>query len=297
MVGCDVVGRDTSGSAEQDGPVGREEGYLLDNQQVEAGQRFDALAELLDPVTFRHLRGVGIAAGWRCWEVGAGGPSVPAWLAGQVGPTGRVLATDIDTAWMPADAGYEVRRHDVGADPAPDGPFDLVHARLVLVHVPQRAAALTAMIAALRPGGWLVVEDADPALQPLLSPDEHGPAQRLANRLRHGFRTLMAERGADLAFGRTLPRLFRDAGLLDVRAEGFFPLTSPACTALEDATVRQIRDRLVAAGIATDAEVDEHLTNVATGRMDLATAPLISTWGRTPDPGGCRSGAAPFVDR
>lgn len=73
-------------------------GYLLDNRQTEAGQRFDALAELFDPVTFRHLDALGLAAGWRCWEVGAGGPTVPARLAERVGPTGRVLATDIDTA-------------------------------------------------------------------------------------------------------------------------------------------------------------------------------------------------------
>jgi SAM-dependent methyltransferase len=262
--------------------VSAPEGYLLDNQQTEAGQRFDALATLFDPVTFGHLETVGIAAGWRCWEVGAGGPTVPGWLAERVGPTGRVLATDIDTSWMPEGAPFEVARHDVGLDPAPAGPFDLVHARLVLVHVPQRAAALAAMVGALRPGGWLVIEDADPALQPLLCPDESGPAQRLANRLRRGFRELMAGRGADLGFGRTVPRLLREAGLVDVAADGFFPLTSPACVALESATVRQIRGRLVEAGLATDAEIDEHLANVATGQLDLATAPLISAWGRKP---------------
>jgi SAM-dependent methyltransferase len=266
----------------QDHRVARDEGYLLDNQQSEAGRRFTALAELLDPVTFRHLRGVGVTTGWTCWEVGAGGPSVPAWLAEQVGPTGRVVASDIDTAWMPPDAPYEVLRHDVGADEPPPGRYDLVHARLVLVHVPRRAEALAAMIGALRPGGRLVIEDADPALQPLICPDESGPEQRLANRLRTGFRTLMAGRGAELGFGRTLPRLLRDAGLLDVEADGYFPLTSPACTALEAATVEQIRERLVAADLATDAEIDEHLANVATGTLDLATAPLISAWGRKP---------------
>ncbi|HEY6744897.1 MAG TPA: methyltransferase domain-containing protein [Mycobacteriales bacterium] len=260
---------------------GEDAGYLLDNRQAEAGQRFDALARLLDPVTFRHLDRTGVSAGWRCWEVGAGGVSVPAWLADRVGATGRVLATDIDTSWLSADlAGVEVRRHDIGTDPGPDGSFDLVHARLVLVHVPARAAALATMIRALRPGGWLVLEDADPGLQPRLCPDEHGEAERLANRLRRGFRTLMAERGADLAFGRTLPRLLREAGLLDVEADAYFPVASPACTALETATVRQIRGRLVTAGLATDAEIDQHLANVATGRMDLATSPLISAWGR-----------------
>jgi len=116
-----------------------------------------------------------------------------------------------------AGGAFEVLRHDVGIDEPPAGPFDLVHARLVLVHVPQRSTALAAMVAALRPGGWLVLEDADPALQPPICPDEYGPAQQLANRLRRGFRTLLAQRGAELAFGRTLPRLLRQAGLVDYR--------------------------------------------------------------------------------
>jgi SAM-dependent methyltransferase len=193
------------------------------------------------------------------------------------------VASDIDTAWMPADgAAFEVLRHDVGDEQPPAGAFDLVHARLLLTHVPQRIEALTSMVRALRPGGWLLVEDADPALQPLICPDESGPAQQLANRLRQGFRTLMASRGAELAFGRTLPRLLREAGLDAVQADAFFPITSPACTALEIATMQQIRDRLVAAGLATEAEIEQHLTNVASGRLDLATAPLISAWGRKP---------------
>jgi SAM-dependent methyltransferase len=263
--------------------VAQDKGYLLDNQQSEAGRRFNALATLLDPVTFRHFETVEVGSGWQCWEVGAGGPSVPGWLAERVGPTGRVLATDIDTAWMDDADGFEVRRHDVGVEEPPPGLFDLVHARLVLVHVPQRADALRAMVESLRPGGWIVIEDADPALQPLICPDEFGAAQQLANRLRQGFRALMAERGADLSFGRTLPRLLRENGLQDVEADAFFPITSPACTALEAATVEQIRARLVSAGIATDADIDEHLANVATGQMDLATAPLISAWGRKPN--------------
>lgn len=88
-------------SGEQDGRVSEDEGYLLDDRQAEAGQRFDALARLLDPVTFRHLDQTGVTTGWRCWEVGAGGVTVPAGLAARVGPADRVLATDIDTSWLP----------------------------------------------------------------------------------------------------------------------------------------------------------------------------------------------------
>ncbi|MFE7045667.1 class I SAM-dependent methyltransferase [Streptomyces atratus] len=259
-------------------------GYLLDNRQSEAGIRFGALAELFDPVTFRHVDRLGVGAGMRCWEVGAGGPSVPLGLAERVVPNGTVIATDIDVSWTRDIAGgvIEVLSHDVAADPPPPGGFDLVHARLVLVHVTDRAEALRRMVQALRPGGWLLLEDADPGLQSLLCPDESGPEQRLANRLRSGFRTLMAARGADLAYGRTLPRALREAGLGDVQADAYFPITSPACAVLEDATVRQIRHRLVGEGLATDEEIDRHLANVATGRLDLATAPMISAWGRRP---------------
>ncbi|MDI1452297.1 methyltransferase domain-containing protein [Streptomyces sp. ATE26] len=257
-------------------------GYLLDNQQDEAEERFHAFASLFDPTTFRHLEALGVGPGARCWEVGAGGTSVVSWLAERAGPTGKVVATDIDTSRLAAAAGptVEVRVHDVGAQEPPGEGFDLVHARLVLVHVPDRDRALRSMIDALRPGGRLLIEDADPALQPLLCPDEHGPEQRLANRLRHGFRSLLADRGADLSYGRRLPRLLREAGLHEVEADAFFPVASPACTALESATVRQIRGRLVAAGLATDEEIDRHLANVRAGGMDLATAPMISAWGR-----------------
>ncbi|MDN0194919.1 methyltransferase domain-containing protein [Streptomyces sp. S.PNR 29] len=260
----------------------RTDGYLLDNRQTEAAERFDAFADLFDPTTFRHLTALGVGPGWRCWEVGAGGTSVVSWLAKKVGRTGRVVATDIDTSRVvpAARPPVEVRVHDVGAHEPPGEDFDLVHARLVLVHVPDRERALRSMVTSLRPGGRILVEDADPALQPLSCPDQHGPEQQLANRLRNGFRQLLADRGADLAFGRRLPRLLRDAGLSRVQADAYFPLTSPACAALELATIRQIRDQLVTAGLATDQEIDRHLANVASGSLDLTTAPMISAWGR-----------------
>ncbi|MDT7802190.1 MAG: hypothetical protein QOI78_5623 [Actinomycetota bacterium] len=257
--------------------------YLLANQQAQAGARFAALAALFDASTLRHFETIGVADGWRCWEVGAGGPTIPAWLAERSGPGGRVVATDIDVSWLTrSGAGFEVRVHDVGADPPPGDGFDLVHARLVLGHVARRADALASMVAALRPGGWLLLEEADPALQPLVCLDEFTPEHELANKLKRGFRTLMRERGVDLAFGRSLPRLLRTVGLGGVTADAYFPVTGPACAALERATVLQIRDRLIAAGLATEAEIARHLATVESGTLDLATSPMISAWGRKP---------------
>ncbi|TDP96364.1 class I SAM-dependent methyltransferase [Labedaea rhizosphaerae] len=260
-------------------------GYLLDNDRLPAGDRVVAMASLFDPITTGHLDGLGIGPGWRCWEVGAGGTSIVHWLAGRTGRAGYVLATDTDTTVVAAAAGPTVivLRHDVCADPIPGGGFDLVHARMVLADiadVADRAQALAAMVRALRPGGWLVVEDLDPRLQPLACPDERGPAEVLANKVRAGVHSLLASRGIELACGRTIPGALRDLGLADVTASGYFPMTGPECAALERTTVTALYGDLLNAGLATPDELDAHL-----GQLDalhLSAAPMISAWGRKP---------------
>ena len=251
--------------------------YALPNADAAAEARLHALAELLDPVTFRHLEALGLAKTWRCWEVGAGGPSVPRWLAARAA---YVLATDLDVSRIGALDGVDVRVHALGTDPLPEQAFDLIHARLVLTHVPERDAALRELAGALAPGGWLVIEDADPAIQPLACLDAHDAAAELANKLRAAFRVLLADRGADLAFGRTLPRRLRAAGLDDVGADAYFPLALPACATLERATIAQVGARLVERGLATQAELAEHLANLDAGRVDVSVSPLVSAWGR-----------------
>src|SRR5919202_480632 len=115
--------------------------YLLDNRGEEAGDRFDALAALYDPMTIAHFDRLGVGEGWRCLEVGAGGGSIVRHLADRVGSRGRVLATDIEPRFLEplaALGNVDVARHDVVVDPMPEAEFDLIHARLVLIHVPER---------------------------------------------------------------------------------------------------------------------------------------------------------------
>jgi SAM-dependent methyltransferase len=258
------------------------ERYLLDNRADEAEGRFAALAALFDPVTRAHAEAVGLGQGWRCWEVGAGGPSVPVWLAERVGGSGHVLATDIDVAWMneAAGSGVEIARHDVAVDEAPASAFDLVHARLVLSHLPAREQALERMVAVLRPGGWLLVEDFDIALQPLACPAAQTEADALANRIRAAFLELLAARGVDPQLGRTLPARLRALGLEEIGADAYFPVALGAGRALELANVQQVRDLMVANGLASEYELDEHLANVRAGSVDIATPPLVSARGR-----------------
>jgi hypothetical protein len=127
----------------------------------------------------------------------------------------------------------------------------------------------------------LLIEDYDIDMQTMLCPDAYGPDQLLANRIKDAFRALLFSRGVDPTFGRRLPRMLREHGLVDVVADGFFPLAVPAVGALERANTTQVRDGLVAAGV-TDIEIERFLILLDDGTLDLATPPLISASGRRP---------------
>src|SRR5437899_421244 len=139
--------------------------YRIDETADQARQeqeRLRLLADLRDPATRRRLGAVGIGPGWRCCDVGSGAGTIAAWMAEQVGPHGSVVSIDVDTRFQPPTSGnLEVRALDITAEAIGDAEFDLVHARAVLEHVAEREAVLDNMIAATRPGGWIVATDAD----------------------------------------------------------------------------------------------------------------------------------------
>lgn len=257
--------------------------YLLDNRKEEAGDRFTALADLYDPVTVRHFDTLGVGEGWRCLEVGAGGGSVVRHLSERVGPAGRVLATDIEPRFLEplAELGnVDVARHDVVVDPLPEAEFDLIHARLVLVHVPERLAAIRRLVQALRPGGWLLIEDGDATdFHACFDPqteDEH-----LANRVRQGLVGMLDGHGVDVAFARTLPRLLRDAGLVDIAGDAYQPVAQ-AVRLLERANVVQLKDMFLEREIVSKEDLDRYFALLEDPTFLLAGILLRSAWGRTP---------------
>jgi ubiquinone/menaquinone biosynthesis C-methylase UbiE len=271
--------------------------YLFDNAQPQAGRGFSSLEAAFDAWTLRQLEVIGVAEGWRCLEVGGGGGSIGRRLAERVGPTGRVTVTDINPVWAAEaqPANVEVLCHDIAADALPERAFDLVHARLVLIHVPERDRALRSMVSALRPGGWLLVEDFDmrvlrdggtgAMVRTPLSEGITAADVELLARVDAALLTLLEGRGADLAYGRRLYGLLRAEGLLEVAAEGYMAISPGGSPAAAQRLIRyeQIAGELVASGSVTAADLERARALLRDPACPVLTPGiLVSARGRRP---------------
>jgi SAM-dependent methyltransferase len=259
-------------------------GYIFDNAaERETEQRFSSLESLYDPLTTRHLEATGIGAGWRCWEIGGGSGSIGLWLSERVGPEGHVLMTDIDPRFLTerGRSNLEVRRHDVG-DPPPDKAFDLIHTRLVLIHVPQREVAIARLVTALKPGGWLVVEDYDAMIIDRAFPCANADDAETARKCFRALRTLMELRGMDLSWGRTLYSRFVAAGLVNVEADAHLEFRqggSPGAR-LDKANLHQVRDDLLRKQLIASEELDRLLQLLDDPDFVVASPVMFSARGQ-----------------
>ncbi len=263
--------------------------YIFDNAGQQAYQRFTSLETLYDPWTISHLEATGIGPGWQCWEVGGGGGSIAAWLAERSGPVGHVLVTDIDKRFLMESAALdqptiEIQRHDIVADPLPAQTFDLIHARLVLIHVPAREQALQRMVTALKPGGWLVIEDFDRTFIDFSYPTTDADAAALYRKMQAALGQLMEARGVDPTWGRSLYRRLRAHGLGNLGMEGYVAVRegrSPGAL-LARANFEQIREEAVNAGLITNEEVAQMLTLLDDPDFTFGAHILFTAWGRRP---------------
>jgi 2-polyprenyl-3-methyl-5-hydroxy-6-metoxy-1,4-benzoquinol methylase len=265
--------------------------YIFDNSGQQAGQRFSSLETLYDPWTIQHLEATGIGAGWQCWEVGGGGGSIARWLAERSGKSGHVLVTDLDPRFLvesPALAHpqIEIRRHDIGSDPLPAQAFDLIHSRLVLIHVPARELALERMITALKPGGWLVVEDFDQTFNDSSYPTADREAAAHVQKVMAAQYRLMAARSGELSltWGRSLYRRLRAQGMVNVGMEGYLAIRegrTPGAR-LSEANFEQIREEAVRAGFVTNEEIDQALALLNDPEFAISGHIMFTAWGRRP---------------
>jgi ubiquinone/menaquinone biosynthesis C-methylase UbiE len=238
----------------------------------------------------------------RCWTVGLGpgqsaldlgcGPSgIIELLADRVSPGGRVESLDADPAHVAMARELACQRGlgnvDIVAADArrtglPSSSFDLVHARTLLVNVPEPAEVLAEMVRLARPGGWVASLEPDGEYSLCYPPH---PAW---TRLCQIFHAAFSRNGADLLIGRCLTQLYREAGLQDIGVEaraGIYRAGDTRRTVRLD-LVRSMRPAILKLGLADQRELDE-LDRAVREHLDdprTLVMPHLSflAWGRKP---------------
>ncbi len=263
-----------------------EEKYFASSEKDEAELARLRLEEKnWDVTTVRHLETIGVAVGWNCLEVGAGAGSIAQWLSTRVGPTGKVVATDIDTRFIRRlnIPNLEIRQHDILKDDLETNRYDLVHCRTVLMHFPEPEKALKRMADAIRQGGWLLIEEADYGM--VLTTDVTNPSAALFTSILRSLYDVMRKKNIlDPYFGRRVRGLVEELGFEQVAQEGtMYTIRVGEPLAQHDlATFRMGAKPMVAAGLLSQEQYDsvQHLLEDKTFNYPGAT--LFSAWGRKP---------------
>lgn len=258
--------------------------YVLDNSAEETVDRFRALEACYDGASRDFLRQTGVEPGWCCLEIGAGSGSIARWLSETVGPRGRVTVTDTEhIRFDPAladRANVSLVRHDIVTDALPDAAFDLIHARLVVNLLPERLEVLRKLVRALRPGGWLVLDDFDCGWTPvLMAPD--GDAAALFETVHARFLAAMADAGVDVLWGRRSFAAFVGAGLTEISSSTFGMAWQGGSvgTSLHRANTSQLAEQIVG-GDVTREMLESFWRLLDDPAFAVGSYPLVSVRGR-----------------
>jgi trans-aconitate methyltransferase len=137
--------------------------YAFPHSAADESRRLELFEQRLDPLTIQRIERLAIGRTAKCLEIGGGRGSITRWLSERVGPEGHVTATDLQLGFLNSvDApNVEVLQHDLRRDTFAERSFDLVHARAVLMHIPDDLDILRKMASWLVPGGWLLLEEPD----------------------------------------------------------------------------------------------------------------------------------------
>jgi hypothetical protein len=156
---------------------------------------------------------------------------------------------------------------------------------MVLEHIPQRDVALHRMLEAVKPGGWVVIEDIDASGNvigsSLVQPEDAAAAFLAAWR---GIFSFMTQAGFDGDYAQRLPMTLIALGLTDVECESRAKLIRGGTTAaaFPELSLVHLREPLVAAGALTGEQAATALEVMRDPASAWMMLPLMSACGRKP---------------
>ncbi len=264
--------------------------YALGRDPAESARLRRQSVELR-PDSAALLDRVGLGPGQSAIDIGCGPSGILELLAERASPGGRVVGLDADRAHVAmarqfvADRqlpGVEIVAADARHTGLPSGSFDLVHARTVLVTVPEPAAVVAEMVRLARPGGWIA------GLEPDAEYSLCYPAHPAWTRVGEIFHAAFGRNGADLCIGAAdRSAVWRGgAGDMGVNRCGSVSGSDSRRTIRPD-LVRSMRPMILDMGLAGERELDELDRAVREHLDDPRTLVLphltFLVWGRKPD--------------
>jgi SAM-dependent methyltransferase len=218
-------------------------------------QRLRALEAIFDPATLRRILHVGDLLGKHCLEVGAGAGSIARYLSQHVGSTGRVVAVDTSTRFLRELSDIELVEAKLTEAALEPRSFDLVHGRYVAIHNADFELLIEAMLRALRPGGWLVLEEPDFRAARSVA----GPAalRETFDSVNRAILELFTSRGMAPDLGAQLPLLLERRGvqLEAVELEPHTERGGSPLAAMMRLSTEALASKYVATGRATESDI------------------------------------------
>jgi ubiquinone/menaquinone biosynthesis C-methylase UbiE len=273
--------------------------YALGSNPAESA-RLRRQSDELRPYSAELLDRVDLRPGQSAVDLGCGPRGIIELLSERVSPGGRVVGVEADPVHVAmarrlADErglrDVEIVAADARHTGLPEGSFDLVHSRTLLVTIPEPATVVAEMVRLARPGGR--VASLEPDTEYALCHPPHPAFERLGELFDAAFR----RNGADPFIGRRLPELYREAGLEDIRVEARAPVHPAGHTrrTIRLDLVRSMRPVILEQRLAEERELDE-LDRAVRAHLDDPNTLMMPTlyflaWGRRPPATGIRTPA------
>jgi len=243
--------------------------YILDGGDEDL-RRLLGVAEATQEMARSAFRRVGMQEGWHAIDCGCGPIGGLAVMAEMVGPAGRVVGVDFSEPAVQRArsvvAALELGNvelfagdvHELGTA-AVGGLFDLAYTRFFLMHQPDPVRTLSQIARLLRPGGWIVAQEA------LRSPPPRSHPHLDALGVFWDLTYEVLERAGGVPHGAVdgLAGSARAAGLDVVAVDGTFTTVDPELGfELHAATLQAARERAVASGIAAGQQIDDLVSEI-----------------------------------
>jgi len=262
-------------------PSGR---YPIERRKGEI-ERLLAQAEAIAADAEIMLERIGVAAGWRCLDLGCGPGGITGLLSKRVGAAGRVLGLDADPAFLDyarheKPANVEFVQGDAYRTGLEGASFDLVHVRFLASTAGEPLKLLREAMRLAKPGGVVAFQESDISSLKCFPP--HPAWQRLADCVA----AVLQAVGGDPRFGQRLYRMARAEGMKDVEYRPFVVgvRSGDPMTDYLPATVESMRSALLEHRIISSVELDAALgacrAHLAHPDVVFNLYTTVQVWGR-----------------